>query len=115
MDKASATAPVPVRRIWPEAWRLPGRRQVLIGLGLGGGLAGFTLGWPWIAAAGLAPFVLSVLLCAAMCALGLCAMRGGQKSCHGESESARNGNAEKAIQGPSQAPATEQPRPKIPS
>ena len=47
--------------------------------------AGLALGWPWLAAAGLAPLVLAVLPCAAMCALGMC-MKGGKdgKSCHSQ-------------------------------
>lgn len=35
--------------------------------------------WGWLVAAGIAPILLSVAPCAAMCALGLCAM-GGKKS-----------------------------------
>jgi len=38
---------------------------VVIGLGL-------VLKWNWVVAAGIAPFLLAVLPCAAMCALGLC-------------------------------------------
>jgi hypothetical protein len=34
--------------------------------------AGTALGWDWLAAAGLAPFLLGALPCAAACALGLC-------------------------------------------
>jgi hypothetical protein len=36
--------------------------------------AGLALGWNWVVAFGLAPLVLSVAPCAAMCALGLCMM-----------------------------------------
>ncbi|HWX51113.1 MAG TPA: hypothetical protein VNZ61_23955 [Roseomonas sp.] len=50
--------------------------------------AGLALGWPWLAAVGLAPVVLSVLPCAAMCALGLCMTGGkGGKSCHAQTNS----------------------------
>ena len=49
-------------------------------LGAGVVAGGLILGWDWLAAAGLAPLVLGVLPCAAMCALGLC-MRPGAKSC----------------------------------
>lgn len=38
------------------------------------------LGWPWLAAAGLAPILLSLAPCAAMCALGLCTMRACAKT-----------------------------------
>ncbi len=50
---------------------LRGRRGVLLGVvALAGG--GAALGWPWLVAFGVAPLVLSLLPCAAMCALGLC-------------------------------------------
>jgi hypothetical protein len=41
---------------------------VVLGLGL-------VFKWNWVVAAGIAPFVLAVLPCAAMCALGLCMSR----------------------------------------
>ena len=48
-------------------------------LAVAGGLA---LGWEWLALAGVLPLVLSVLPCVAMCALGLCMMKGADgKSC----------------------------------
>ena len=53
---------------------LGGRRGILLGalaLLIGGG----ALGWPWLVAIGVAPVLLSVAPCAAMCALGLCMMR----------------------------------------
>jgi len=62
---------------------MPTKRWALIGLAIGGAIAGLALGWDWIVAAGMAPLVVSVLPCVAMCALGLCAMRGNAKPCHG--------------------------------
>ena len=47
----------------------------------GGGAA---LGWPWLAALGLAPILLSILPCAAMCALGLCMGRHGSSAASGD-------------------------------
>jgi len=41
------------------------------------GLGGY-FNWGWLVAAGLAPVILGVLPCAAMCALGLC--MGGMKN-----------------------------------
>jgi hypothetical protein len=38
--------------------------------------AGLFAGWPWLTAIGAAPFLIAVAPCAAMCAVGLCAMRG---------------------------------------
>jgi hypothetical protein len=37
--------------------------------------------WGWLVAAGIAPVILAVAPCVAMCALGLCASRMGGKSC----------------------------------
>ncbi len=49
--------------------------------------AGLALGWPWLVAFGLAPLLLSLLPCAAMCALGLCMMGGKDgKSCHSQAD-----------------------------
>jgi len=50
---------------------------VLAVAGVGSGLV---LGWDSLVAAGLSGLVLAVLPCAAMCALGLCANRMGQKN-----------------------------------
>lgn len=41
---------------------------------------GLFLNWGWLTAVGLAPILLSLAPCAAMCALGLC-MKGGGKTC----------------------------------
>jgi hypothetical protein len=40
--------------------------------------AGLALNWSWLVAIGLAPIILAVLPCAAMCALGLCMMSDGE-------------------------------------
>lgn len=59
---------------------LMGRRGLII---FGGGLAvgGVFLGWDWLVAAGLAPILLSVLPCVAVCAVaGVCMSRTGSKS-----------------------------------
>ncbi len=42
--------------------------------------AGVFLDWKWLVAVGAAPLVLAVLPCAAMCAVGLCAMGGNKES-----------------------------------
>lgn len=44
-------------------------------------IGGLAFGWPWLVAVGAAPFLLFVLPCVAMCAIGVCMMRGGSKSC----------------------------------
>ena len=55
-------------------------------------VGGAALNWGWLVAAGLAPILLSLLPCAAMCALGLCMhkMAGGA---HGGSPSGTAGSA----------------------
>jgi hypothetical protein len=75
-------APAPLgRRLQSLAapW-VHGRRGLILGgaVLLAGGLA---LGWGWLAAAGIAPVILSLLPCAAMCALGICMMPRGKASC----------------------------------
>lgn len=51
--------------------------------------AGSALNWSWLVAAGIAPFLLSVLPCLAMCALGLCMHRGAGRSCSAENTSSK--------------------------
>lgn len=63
---------------------LGGRRGlVLAGTAVVG--AGLAFNWSWLVAAGLAPLLLSVLPCVAMCALGLCMSRMTGGSCPKES------------------------------
>ena len=59
---------------------LGGRRGIIL-LALAAGGIGLYLGWGWLAAVGLAPLLLALAPCAAMCALGLCMNKGGGKSC----------------------------------
>ena len=59
--------------------------KLILGAGVGAG--GLFLGWDWLVVAGLAPIVLAVLPCLAMCALGLCMMP-GKKSCSSDESSA---------------------------
>lgn len=58
---------------------LGGRRGIIV-LALAAAGIGLYLGWGWLAAVGLAPFLLLLAPCAAMCALGLCMNKGGGKS-----------------------------------
>ncbi|MEX2241213.1 MAG: hypothetical protein WD775_11040 [Burkholderiales bacterium] len=64
-----------------------GGRRGLIVLSLAGAGIGLYLGWGWLAAVGIAPVLLALAPCAAMCALGLCMNRGGSKSCTTDSKS----------------------------
>src|SRR3546814_12817235 len=58
-----------------------GRRRVLLVLAGRVLAAGLTLYWGWLTAAGIAPILVSLLPCAAMCGLGLCMSKRGGKSC----------------------------------
>ena len=58
-----------------------GGRRGLIALAVALAGTGLYLSWGWLAAVGLAPLLLALAPCAAMCALGLCMNRGGGKSC----------------------------------
>ena len=66
-------------RPWPQL--IPGvlrgfarDRRVLITAGVLALALGAAFNWSWLVAVGVAPVFLAVLPCAAMCALGLCAM-----------------------------------------
>lgn len=63
-----------------------GRRGVML-LGATAVVAGVILNWSWFVAVGLAPLLLGLAPCAAMCALGLCASKMmGAKSCSTETK-----------------------------
>jgi hypothetical protein len=72
---------IPRREVIWQAIRpwLTGRRGLIIG-GLALAVTGLALGWSWLSAIGVAPVILSLAPCAAMCALGVCAMRWGNAS-----------------------------------
>ena len=58
------------------------RNRVAIGaIGLGVIAVAAAWQWSWLVAIGLAPVLLSVAPCAAMCGLGLCMHRMGGRSC----------------------------------
>lgn len=66
---------------------LGGRRGLML-LGGTAVVAGIVFNWSWFVAAGLAPLLLAIAPCAAMCALGLCMNKMmGSKSCATESSS----------------------------
>jgi hypothetical protein len=52
-----------------------GARRALISLSLATVGAGLALNWSWLTAIGVAPVLVAVAPCAAMCALGLCMPR----------------------------------------
>ena len=49
--------------------------RILIPIGIAIVGAGLALNWGWLTAVGVAPILIAVLPCAAMCALGLCMRR----------------------------------------
>jgi hypothetical protein len=76
---ASNGRPVQTLRDFIRPW-FSGRRGLIIG-GVAIVAAGLALGWNWLSAIGAAPIILSLAPCAAMCALGACAMMRGNSSC----------------------------------
>jgi hypothetical protein len=54
-------------------------RRVLIGIAAVVLVAAATFNWGWLVAIGVAPLLLAMAPCAAMCALGLCTMGSGKK------------------------------------
>lgn len=61
-----------------------GNRRVQIALAAAVIVGGAALNWGWLVAIGLAPIILAVLPCAAMCALGMCVMGGKGKAACGK-------------------------------
>lgn len=58
---------------------LHGRRALILAAVAAAG-GGLWFGWPWLVAAGIAPILLSLAPCAAMCAVGLCTMKSCSKT-----------------------------------
>lgn len=82
MPRSTETAEMFLTRdlICAARYYLGGRRGLLVLAGLAI-LAGLALNWGWLVTAGIAPILIGVLPCLAMCALGLCMNRGAGKSC----------------------------------
>lgn len=80
--------------LWKAANRarpyLGGRRGlILLAVAVLG--AGAALNWGWLIAIGVAPILVSLAPCAAMCAIGACCMKGGGKSCSSDGQRAKGG------------------------
>jgi hypothetical protein len=85
---------------WRElgaAWLRSPRALIITGIVVVA--AGMALGWRWLSAVGIAPVILSLAPCAAMCALGACAMMKGAASC-----ASPNPNKTADPSGPASAP-----------
>lgn len=63
----------------------------LIAAGAAIAALGIAFNWSWLVAVGIAPVLLSVAPCAAMCALGLCVNRMTGRSCSTENSSQKEG------------------------
>lgn len=88
MNETEVTAPPETKpKFYLPKW-FPRGRFAMLWIAVPAIGVGMVFGWDWLVAAGFAPIVVSVLPCVAMCALGLCAMRGSAKSCHGEEKAA---------------------------
>ncbi len=95
-------------REWLYALRywLGGRTGVIVSLGLLAAV-GLVLGWSWLVAVGIAPLLVAVLPCAAMCALGVCASRLGGRSCSSEADAkAASHEPSASLQASARPPAT---------
>ena len=70
--------------LYAARYYLGGRRGLII-LAAIALVSGLALNWSWLVAAGIAPLLLGVLPCVAMCALGLCMNGMAGKSCSARS------------------------------
>ncbi len=77
------------RNFLPAARSLLSGRRVLVAAGVAIAGAGLALNWSLLVAAGIAPLLLGVLPCVAMCALGLCMNGMAGSSCSTPDTSAR--------------------------
>lgn len=66
-----------VNAVWPFISTRKARIVLLLGIVA----IGMVFNWGWFVAAGLAPIILGILPCAAMCAMGLCMQPGKEGSC----------------------------------
>lgn len=66
--------------LYAVRYYLSGRRG-LVAVAAIAAIAGLTLNWSWLVAAGIAPILIALAPCAVMCALGLCMtrMNGGSR------------------------------------
>jgi hypothetical protein len=78
-QSADATARSPERSLIETIRRYLGGRWGLLAVAAAAIVAGLAFNWSWLVAIGVAPLIIGVLPCAAMCALGLCMMGMGRK------------------------------------
>jgi hypothetical protein len=91
--------PGPVARESPREACAPGGRLILgsrrfwLVLVAVAVVAAAAFNWSWLVAVGVAPLLLTLLPCTAMCALHLCASKSAGSSCTGEHQGAESGRA----------------------
>ncbi len=73
MPANRACGPSVLNRLGQHRWLLGGVALALLA-------AGFTWQWSWLVAIGVAPLLISAASCVAMCALGLCMHRMGNRA-----------------------------------
>lgn len=85
MSRPTETTERPLTRdlLYAARYYLSGRRGLAL-LAAAALVAGVVFNWSWLVAAGIAPLLLIVLPCVAMCALGLCMNRTAGRSCSSE-------------------------------
>ena len=91
IETTTAGKPSLTRKIiYAAQYYLGGRRGLIVVTVVALG-AGLVLNWSWLVAAGIAPLLLALAPCAAMCALGLCMNKMANKSGSTQSNSGDQG------------------------
>jgi hypothetical protein len=80
----AVTAELPREASAPGSRLILGSKRVWLALAALAVVAGAAFNWSWLVAIGVAPLLLTLLPCAAMCALHLCASKGADGSCTGK-------------------------------
>jgi hypothetical protein len=94
------TAELPCEAGAPASRLILGGGRFWLALAAAAVVAGAAFNWSWLVAVGVAPLLLTLLPCAAMCALHLCASRGAGGGCTDQNQQASGRAA--AGRGPSQ-------------
>ncbi len=79
-----------VDAIWPY---VTGKRGMIL-MAAAVAAAGMVMNWSWLVATGIAPLLLAILPCAAMCALGLCMNHGRKNSCSNRTKNNKKNTAD---------------------
>lgn len=90
VQSAKAAAPSLMRTVSALAGHYLGGRRGLIALSVAALAAAAFFNWGWLVAIGVAPLLVALAPCAAMCALGLCMKGMGGKSCSSASKTQEN-------------------------